>query len=220
MRAGYFPFKYNRDVRNLGEYLFRSGTYPQFILNSVDFPLARLMGGHARFSPLRDLTLDALFFTNLQWYAVGDWNCAGIVAYKAFDIIDISIGFSLNSIISTDSTMTTPRNPATVYHITYNATTGERDSSFYTFKGSKVMGRACIDFKRLFDFDRFGREDLRLYTEAAILGLRDYPRNLRGGISYDSIMERIPVMIGFTIPTFSIHPRSNTGSILTSARNF
>jgi hypothetical protein len=36
--AGYFPFKYDSDVKNLGEYLFRTGAYPQFILNEFDFP--------------------------------------------------------------------------------------------------------------------------------------------------------------------------------------
>jgi len=41
LSAGYFPFKYNSDVKNLGEYLFRTGTYPQYILNEFDFPLAR-----------------------------------------------------------------------------------------------------------------------------------------------------------------------------------
>jgi hypothetical protein len=31
LRVGYFPFKYNPDARNLGEYLFRSMPYPTFV---------------------------------------------------------------------------------------------------------------------------------------------------------------------------------------------
>jgi len=208
--AGYFPFKYNHDVRNLGEYLFRTGTYPQYILNSVDFPLVRLMGVHASFSGesissepvLKNLKVDGLFYSNLQWYALGDWNLAVIASYNATDFIDLGLGLTLNSIISSDSTLTTPRDPANVYHVTYNETTGERDSSFYSFKGAKLMARASIDFKKFIPSDIFGKEDLRLYGEATILGLKDYPRNLRGGVSYDSILERIPVMIGFNFPVF------------------
>ena len=42
MGAGVFPFKYNPDVRNLGEYLFRTGSYPPIMMSTFDFPLARL----------------------------------------------------------------------------------------------------------------------------------------------------------------------------------
>jgi hypothetical protein len=45
---------------------------------------------------------------------------------------------------------------------------------------------------------------LRLYGEATILGLTDYPKNFLGGVSYDSILERIPLMVGFNVPTFKL----------------
>lgn len=32
LQAGYFPFKYNQDARNLGEYLMRSGAYPGYLV--------------------------------------------------------------------------------------------------------------------------------------------------------------------------------------------
>ena len=41
-----------------------------------------------------------------------------------------------------------------------------------------------------------GKEDLKIYGEYAILGLKDYPRY------YNNISERMPVMFGFDIPTF------------------
>ena len=202
LSAGYFPFKYNRDVRNLGEYLFRTGTYPQYILNDFDFPLARLMGVHAGYTPLSNLKVDAIFYTNIQWYALGDWNLAAIASYTIADFIDVSLGGSLNSLFSSDSTLTTPHDPATLYHVTYNETTGKGDSSFYTFKGTKLMARASVDLKKIISSDFFDKEDLRLYGEAAILGLKDYPQNFRGGVSYDNILERIPVMAGLNIPAF------------------
>ena len=202
LSLGYFPFKYNSDVRNLGEYLFRTGTYPQYIYNNFDFPEARLLGIHGSYTPMKNLKIDAILSSNLQWYAVGDWNLAVLASEKIGGFIELGAGVSLNSIISQDSMLTTPHDPATVYHITYNETTRKGDSSFYSFKGTKLMGRFSIDPKAFFLNDIFGKEDLKVYGEAAILGLQDYPRNLPGGIRYDKILERIPIMAGFTIPVF------------------
>jgi hypothetical protein len=207
LSAGYFPFKYNSYVKNLGEYLFRTGTYPQCILNEFDFPLARLLGIHASVKhhiPSNDLKIDVIAYSNLQWYAVGDWNLAFIASDKVADFFDVGLGITFNSILSADSSVTTPHNSETVYHITYNATTGKSDSSFYTFRGSKIMTRTAIDFKKFIPCGLFGKQDLRLYGEATILGLTDYPKNLLGGVGYDSILERIPIMVGFNVPAFKL----------------
>jgi hypothetical protein len=221
LSAGYFPFKYNKDVRNLGEYLFRTGTYPQFILNSIDFPLARLMGIHACFSGenlysgsgrnlttcqslMKNLKVDGILYSNLQWYALGDWNAAILASEKIAECIEFGLGATFNSILSVDSTLTTPHDPATLYHITYNETTGKGDSSFYTFKGAKLMARAAIDLKKFIASELLGKEDLRIYGETAILGLKNYPQNLRGGIRYDKVLERMPVMGGINLPAFKL----------------
>jgi hypothetical protein len=44
LSIGLMPYKYNPEVRNLGEFLFRSGTYPFVLFNNYNFPLARLSG--------------------------------------------------------------------------------------------------------------------------------------------------------------------------------
>ena len=36
---GLFPYKYDPQARNLGEYLFRSGTYPAYLINNFDSAL-------------------------------------------------------------------------------------------------------------------------------------------------------------------------------------
>ena len=60
------------------------------------------------------------------------------------------------------------------------------------------MGRLSFDLKKLFDSDAFGPNDLKLYTEVAVLGLKDYP------LFYEDISERIPVMFGFNVPCFKL----------------
>jgi len=44
IEAGYFPYKYNPEVRNLGEYLFRTYCYPTVMFNNFDRTFTELMG--------------------------------------------------------------------------------------------------------------------------------------------------------------------------------
>ena len=69
---------------------------------------------------------------------------------------------------------------------------------YYTFKGTKLMFSGCFDIKGIIPMDFLGAEDLKLYTEAAILGVKDYP------MWYNSLSRRIPVMAGFNMPTWKL----------------
>ena len=60
------------------------------------------------------------------------------------------------------------------------------------------MGRFSLDPLFFLKPDIMGQQDGKLYAEAGIIGLENYP------IFYDDIMERIPVVIGFNIPTFKV----------------
>jgi hypothetical protein len=70
--------------------------------------------------------------------------------------------------------------------------------SYYTFQGVKIMGRASINPQAWLRSAMLGPEDLKLYAEFAVLGVKDYPTY------YESISERIPVMVGFNLPTFKL----------------
>jgi hypothetical protein len=68
-----------------------------------------------------------------------------------------------------------------------------------THKGIKLMGRFAFDPQALIGSNTlFGKNDLKLYGEIAVIGVQNYP-----GV-YDKISERIPVMLGFDIPTFKL----------------
>jgi hypothetical protein len=67
------------------------------------------------------------------------------------------------------------------------------------------MGRFSFDPKKLLSgMDIFGDEDLKIYGEAALLGVKNYGVALHSPVWYNSILERIPVMLGFNFPTFKI----------------
>jgi len=72
------------------------------------------------------------------------------------------------------------------------------------------MARFSFDPKGLFSPDAtpvavLGKEDLKLYGEGAILGLKNYPdTDAARNIGYDSLQWRLPVMVGFNVPTFKL----------------
>jgi hypothetical protein len=75
------------------------------------------------------------------------------------------------------------------------------------------MGHLSFDPKPFIPLSIFGKEDLKIYGEAAILGVKNYPANdslnsingIKNNIyGYDSLFNKIPVMIGFNVPTFKL----------------
>jgi hypothetical protein len=194
--AGYFPFKYNGEVRNLGEYLFRSGTYPQYLITNFDFPMTRLLGVRASGSLFDNIKWDVLATTNVEWTAIGDLNLSGLLSWKPMPFLELGLGASWCSIVSVNLDNTSPPEEG-------NAYINDSLLYFYTFAGQKAMGRLALDLKQLFSGgDNLGKQDLVLYSEAAVLGLINYPVSVDGYARYDDITQRIPVMAGFNFPTF------------------
>jgi hypothetical protein len=72
------------------------------------------------------------------------------------------------------------------------------DTLRYTLKGTKVGAFFSLDPKGLFGRGSLGPEDLKLYGEAALIGVQDY----RG--IYDDKSQRIPVMLGYNLPLFGL----------------
>lgn len=215
VQFGYFPFKYNENSRNLGEYLFRTGAYPQYIINDFDFSAARIAGlrvGGTNFN--NKLEWNVLATINPEFVTIGDVNLTGIVSYAPFSFFKVGGGVQFSSLISS-SINTSPKTPTNAYVKSISGT----DTSFgyYTFAGTKLMARACIDPKEFLPVDlknMLGTEDLKIYSEATILGLKNYPGSLDSvsdennikhpATIYNDIKKRIPIMFGFNIPTFKI----------------
>ena len=199
---GYFPVKYNDDARNLGEYLFRSGTYPQYLITNFDFAAARVSGLRVNGVAFNNLHWDALLTANFEFATIGDLNFTGIASYSLLNkFLELGGGVSFCSFISADKKHTQPElstNTADMY-IDEN-----RDTANYTFAGTKLMGRVSIDPKQLFSCAIFGKEDLKMYGEAAVLGVKNYPVSIDSSTRYNDIVKRIPVMFGFNIPTFKL----------------
>lgn len=68
------------------------------------------------------------------------------------------------------------------------------DREYYSYKGTLLMGRFTLDIGALIgDIENF-----KFYGEADLLGWKNYP------VFYDSKRERVPIMLGISLPTMGI----------------
>jgi len=75
---GMLRLKYNPDGRNFGDYIFRTGTYPTYIITNFDFPAARLLGLHLSSDPIANLHADLLLTSEAFIYPLFDFSLTGI----------------------------------------------------------------------------------------------------------------------------------------------
>jgi hypothetical protein len=193
---GSFPYKYNGDSRDLGEYLFRSSCYPPNLITAFDFSEAWLMGARIHNTLFNKITQDLMLITETNYPPVNDYSLAYIASGKIGSFLDLGAGVDFHHLFSVNEAKTTPTQSVDNRYIDSSKT--PPDTGYYSFRGIKLMGRIGFDPKVFLPFDIFGKEDLRLYSEVAVLGLKNYPG------FYANLSQRIPVMMGFNFPCFRI----------------
>ena len=77
------------------------------------------------------------------------------------------------------------------------------DTAYLDWKSIRTMGLFSIDPKPLIPLDIFGKNDLTLYGEIDVIGLKNYPYRV-GDVGYDSLSDRIFYTAGFNFPGFKI----------------
>lgn len=119
LSMGMFPYKYNPDAHNLGEYLFRAGPYPTFVttggLSAIGSEGAGLQGLRARFAS-GSLTAEALLYTETNVPPLYDWSLALVGSYRLGDgLLEIGAGMNFKRLIQVRPSRTAPRTPANAY---------------------------------------------------------------------------------------------------------
>jgi hypothetical protein len=246
--SGMFMYKYNSDASDLGEYLYRSGAYPNYTMTGgyvlVNSAAANLQGFKSSLD-LGNFKADLLFTTETNLAPLFDWSLGTILSYKIADgLLDLGAGVNFKRLIPVRPSRTSG-NSMTNGYFTKNGQDYSSNTSFYDYQvqfyngkhtaadsvkaaaaqvkldtvtaviaptrlldkptinhftnsGVLAMGRASLDLKKVIDSELFGPQDLKLYTEIAILGIKNYP------VFYTKISERMPMMLGFNIPTFKL----------------
>lgn len=192
--AGLFPFKYNPDSRTFGDFLLRISPHPQFLQTSFDAPYAQLLGirfGSTLFSSLRQ---DVLLTSEIHLWPLRDFSLSYLVSYNLMQFADIGAGIMGDRLFPVDDSLDKP--------------TASVNPNRFTFGGTKVMFRVAFDFKRFLPVnERWGKNDLRLYSEACLNGLKNYPITDTANIlypGYNKLGKRMPVLFGFNVPTFGL----------------
>ena len=90
--AGYFPFKYNPDAKNLGEFVHSRGAYPTIIQTTPFFPMTKGTGASCvkQFrlvdEPRRDrVQLDLMLTSETHDWPVQDFTLTGILSNNLFN---------------------------------------------------------------------------------------------------------------------------------------
>lgn len=242
--TGMFWYKYNSDAADLGEYLFRSGAYPEYTVTGGYVLVASASAALEGFKSSLDLgafKADFLLTTETNLAPLYDWSPAVVLSYSVADgLLDLGAGANFKRMISVRPSRTSPHSVANGYFVsggksyTTNLSYYDQEISFYhtkgdptdsalvqaqedtinrvlampdslpgkpaighyTAAGTLLMARASLDFKKIFNSGMFGPQDLKLYSEIALLGVKDYP------FFYERMKDRIPVMAGFNLPGF------------------
>jgi hypothetical protein len=189
--AGFFPYKYNKDGRNFGEYLYRLSSYPQYMPTNFDTPYQRLLGFHISNTLFSSFQQELLLTSEIYLWPLRDFSLTYLAGYDLFGFATIGAGIMGNRIFSVDDTITRPTMGTNPHH--------------FTFASTKLMAKAALDCKHFLPLkDWWGENDWRLYGEACINGLTNYPiDDTADGLypGYNSMATRLPISFGFNIPT-------------------
>jgi hypothetical protein len=227
LQAGYFPYKYKPDAANLGEYLLRSGAYPGYLtsggwnlmgngymMQGIRLNMA-LWGGKFQSEFLLPMERDLP--------PNGDLSPTYIGTVTPMPGVEIGGGVACHHCIAVKPSITSPEieyganftaygngsgyiieNPSYNPALPGTDLTGNNpryiydSTQFYTFKGVKLMARASFDPKAFIPMPLLGPQDLKIFGEVALLGVKDHP------FYYEKKTERMPVMFGVNIPTFRV----------------
>jgi hypothetical protein len=225
LTVGTFAYTYHPDVHNLGLYLLRGSVYPGLLQSGfgnvhTDPTRGNLVGAQAS-STIGNFTQDLILLQERELPPTLDWSLAYIARYRPFGpngALEVGAGVNFYHVLPSNRNLTTlsrdefpglyNHDIATYadsahhpYDFRYIEITPDGDTVRYTHQGTKLMAMFALDLKTVFGVTGLQPGDLRLYGEAAVIGVEDY------GTVYDNIWERIPVMIGFNVPTGGILDR-------------
>ena len=213
IQAGYFPYKYNPDVRNLGENLFRTNAYPLLVYSSFDYPQADLLGLKINVNFLNNaVTNDLILHSEFLGIPTQDWSLSDVISIQPLalaahffnttipDAVTIGGGVSFAHLFSVyqgeyPNTWTDYYfNPHRIFAYVKNG-----DSTFFDWKALKVMGRISVDPKKFMpDVTIFGKNDLNIYAEVDVAGWKNYDKY------FAQRDDRTLTSLGFNIPTLKI----------------
>jgi hypothetical protein len=210
LQMGFFPYKYNPDAKDLGEYLLRSGTYPNFVVSggwNMISSAAYMIEGFRLKMALLDGRFVSDFILPMEHDVppMFDISPTYVATFHAMEGVELGAGIDCNHCIAIHPSHESPKIKGNqiITSAVFDSASGTYEyktdsTAWYTFQGLKLMGRLSLDPKAFVEMPALGREDLKLYGEVAVLGTKNY------SYLYEKMTERMPLMVGFNFPTFKL----------------
>ena len=92
IRTRLFSLQDRPDIQNLGKYLFRSSTYPVYVINSFNRPYARLLGLQATLTFFETFREDFLLASDYLNVPLQDWSFSYLASYTIAQCVDVGGG--------------------------------------------------------------------------------------------------------------------------------
>ena len=201
LKAGIFPYKYNKDAKNLGEYMFRTYTYPTIITTGglvlVNSAGAQLNGFDAN-TQYGGFKNDLLLTDKTNQVPTGSLSLTDIFSYTYRNLLTLGGGYMFDNFYNPDGVADGLSSAGTYSPSNSEYYISGADTLHYSFVGQKAMIRASIEFGNLIASPLLSPTDLRVYFEAVVMGVKDYPGY------YQSMIKRTAFMYGVNLPTFHI----------------
>jgi hypothetical protein len=216
---GYFNYNYNPEAKNLGAYLLRGYVYPGSPISGFEArhttAASNIFGAMASYT-LGSLKNDLLLISETDNRPYFDFSIADVITWKPSASLELGAGFNLYRVLPRNKKNNSPGKDCVNLMSTYSqidaderevcyildtlsvdtaAQTAVVDTLLGSMSGEKLMGRFRFDPKALLGLEgTWGKQDLVLYGEVGVLGLKNYKKY------YSDITRRMPMMIGFNIP--------------------
>ncbi len=220
LKVGVFPYKYNSDAKNLGEYMYRTYTYPNIITSGglvmVNSAGVQLNGAAAE-TRLGGLKNDLMLTVKTDQVPSGALSLTDIVSYSVGNIFTLGAGYMFDNFYSADGLADGDGSDRSTFQQSYyykladgtfvlydpNAAPSPAavDSGHFTFNGQKAMWRASLDLGNLISLGlplEIASNTFKVYYEGVLMGVKDYP------IFYENRKDRIAQMVGVNVPTFGV----------------
>lgn len=205
LRGGHLFYNYNPEVQNLGLYLLRGPVYPGLLISGFEMkhvlPIANILGLQLHHQ-MGGFSHDLILHCDTEFYPFYDVSPAYIASYSAGSAFRIGGGVNFYHLIPIHPSLTSDK----IERVAYIDTVGPKDDTTYiSFAGTKVMVNAMFDVKALFgESELFGPEDLKLYGEAALLGINNSKPYKE---TFGDNLHRMPMMLGVNLPAFNLLDR-------------
>ena len=132
-KLGFFPVKYTYS-KNLGEYLFRTGTYPSFIntgngYTAVNISSTAVLGTQWTHNITDAFSHDIFFTSERQSYPLHDFSLSYLARYKG-GFLNVGLGLQLDRLIPVTPSLTTPNEQKNTY-FEYQGRTYANNPEYY-----------------------------------------------------------------------------------------